>query len=107
MNGTFRAMRLSRSMTNHFARAAMRTNGHKVLVTGGSAGIGLAIARLLMKENAVAIAGRDEAKLAAVVRENPALHARVLDVTDEDQARRAVDEVARELGGLSLLVNSA
>jgi uncharacterized oxidoreductase len=60
-----------------------------------------------MAENRVVIAGRDEAKLASVVRDNPLLRARVLDVTDEDQARGAVERVARELGGLTLLVNSA
>jgi uncharacterized oxidoreductase len=85
----------------------MRTRGLKVLVTGGGSGIGLAIARSLMAENTVVVAGRDEAKLAAVVRDHPALRARVLDVTDEDQAREAVDAVARDLGGLSVLVNSA
>jgi uncharacterized oxidoreductase len=85
----------------------MRTNGHNVLVTGGSAGIGLAIARELMNENAVAIAGRDEAKLNEAVRDNPSLHAHVLDVTDQEQARQTMDDVARELGGLSILVNSA
>jgi len=85
----------------------MKTHGLKVLVTGGGSGIGLAIARRLMAENTVVVAGRDEAKLAAAVRNNPSLQARVLDVTDEDQAREAVDAVARDLGGLSLLVNSA
>jgi uncharacterized oxidoreductase len=85
----------------------MKTRQHKVLITGGGSGIGLAIARGLMGENTVVVAGRDEAKLAAAVRENPSLQARVLDVTDEDQAREAVDAVARDLGGLSLLVNSA
>jgi uncharacterized oxidoreductase len=85
----------------------MRTNGHNVLVTGGSAGIGLAIARELMNENAVAIAGRDEAKLNEAMRDNPSLHAHVLDVTDQEQARQTMDDVARELGGLSILVNSA
>jgi uncharacterized oxidoreductase len=85
----------------------LKTREHKILVTGGSSGIGLAIARSLMNENTVVIAGRDEAKLAAAVRDNPPLRARALDVTDEEQARRTVDAVAREIGGLSLLVNSA
>jgi uncharacterized oxidoreductase len=85
----------------------MKTRGLKVLVTGGGSGIGLAIARILMADNAVAVAGRDAANLAAVVKDNPALHAHVLDVTDENQARETVDAVAREFGGLSLLVNSA
>jgi uncharacterized oxidoreductase len=76
-------------------------------VTGGGSGIGLAIARRLMVENLVVVAGRDEQKLAAVVRDNPSLRTRVLDVNAEDQARETVDAVARELGGLSLLVNSA
>jgi uncharacterized oxidoreductase len=60
-----------------------------------------------MNENTVAIAGRDEAKLNEVVRDNPSLHAHVVDVTDEEQARQTVDDVARELAGLSILVNSA
>jgi uncharacterized oxidoreductase len=85
----------------------LKTRGLNVLVTGGGSGIGLAIARRLMVDNTVVVAGRDEAKLAAVVRDDPSLRARVLDVTDEDQARETVDSVARELGGLSLLVNSA
>ena len=85
----------------------MKTRGLNVLVTGGGSGIGLAIARRLMVDNTVVVAGRDKAKLAAVVRDDPSLRARVLDVTDEDQARETVDSVARELGGLSLLVNSA
>jgi uncharacterized oxidoreductase len=85
----------------------MKTSGLNVLITGGGSGIGLAIARRLMAENRVVIAGRDESKLASVVRDNPLLRARVLDVTDEDQAREAVEGVARELGGLTLLVNSA
>jgi uncharacterized oxidoreductase len=85
----------------------MKTSGLKVLISGGGSGIGLAIARGLMTNNTVVVAGRDEAKLAAVVRDNPSLRARVLDVTDEEQARETIDTVARDLGGLSLLVNSA
>ena len=85
----------------------MKTSGLKVLIRGGGSGIGLAIAHRLMADNTVVVAGRDEAKLAAVVRDNPSLRARVLDVTDEEQAREAIDTVARDLGGLSVLVNSA
>lgn len=85
----------------------MKTRGHRVLVTGGGSGIGLAIARSLMADNMVVVAGRDDVKLAAAVRDNPSLSARVLDVTDEAQARDTVRAVARDLGGLSLLVNSA
>jgi uncharacterized oxidoreductase len=62
---------------------------------------------MLMTENTVVVAGRDEAKLAAAVHDSPSLLARVLDVTDERQARETVEAVAKELGGLSLLVNSA
>lgn len=85
----------------------MKVRGHNVLVTGGSSGIGLAVARRLMDHNTVVVAGRDEARLNAVVAVNPLLRARVLDVTDEEQAREGLDAVVRDLGGLSMLVNSA
>jgi uncharacterized oxidoreductase len=85
----------------------MDTRGLKVLVTGGGSGIGLALARRLAGTNRVVIGGRDLGKLEAAVERTPSLQAKRLDVTDEGQARKALEEVVTDLGGLNLLVNGA
>ena len=79
------------------------------LVTGGSRGIGLAIAKALAESGtAVAITGRDRAVLETARRtlgdETIALHA---DVQNEREAANAVDETADKFGGLDVLVNNA
>ncbi|WNI16778.1 SDR family NAD(P)-dependent oxidoreductase [Actinacidiphila sp. ITFR-21] len=77
--------------------------GKTAFVTGGSHGIGLAVARGLLAEGAaVVVCGRDERRLAECG--VPGVRA---DVTDYDQLGRAVDEAAERLGGLDLLVANA
>ena len=77
--------------------------GCKAFVTGGSRGIGLAIARALTAEGAsVVICGRDPASLAGA-----GLRSVQADVTVPDELGRAVDAAAQQLGGLDLLVANA
>ena len=79
----------------------------RALVTGGSSGIGRAIARRLIDRGAqVAICGRDEARLRAAAEEIGAL-AVPADVSDEHDVRRLVQTVIEELGDLHTLVNNA
>jgi NAD(P)-dependent dehydrogenase (short-subunit alcohol dehydrogenase family) len=77
------------------------------LITGGSSGIGLAIARMLRDEGfALTLASRTAEKVEAAAAELGA-HAIVADVSKPEDCTRVVeDHVARE-GGLDLLVNSA
>ena len=77
------------------------------LITGGSSGIGLAIARMLHEEGfALTLASRTAEKVEAASAELGA-HAIAVDVSKpEECARVVVEHVARE-GGLDLLVNSA
>jgi NAD(P)-dependent dehydrogenase (short-subunit alcohol dehydrogenase family) len=77
------------------------------LVTGGSSGIGLAIARMLRDEGyAVTLASRTAEKVEAAARELGA-QAIAADVSKPEDCIRVVEEhVARE-GGLDVLVNSA
>ena len=77
------------------------------LITGGSSGIGLAIAKMLRDEGfALTLASRTAEKVEAAAAELDA-HAIAADVSRPEDCARVVEEhVARE-GGLDLLVNSA
>ena len=87
--------------------------GKVALVTGGSRGIGLAIARALVADGArVAITGRSAAHLSAA---RPSIEAAgpgtvetiQADVRRFDEVQRAVDAVVSRFGGLDIVVNNA
>jgi NAD(P)-dependent dehydrogenase (short-subunit alcohol dehydrogenase family) len=82
------------------------------LITGGSRGIGKAIARRLAALGAaVGICGRDEEKLILASRELEAAGAKVValraDVTKEADIRSFVDAAEKQLGAITILVNNA
>ena len=90
--------------------------GRKAIVTGGSKGLGRAIAAELMAEGAsVVICSRHAAELnatAAELTKNASdvagtLHALVCDVTDADEVVGFVAAATAALGGLDILVNNA
>ncbi|TQF67185.1 SDR family oxidoreductase [Rhodococcus spelaei] len=77
------------------------------LVTGGSAGLGRALARELVRRGwEVVITGRRPQRLRAVAAESPAMTPIVGDVTDSRHRTALVAEVSRR-GRLDLLVNNA
>ena len=77
------------------------------LVTGGSSGIGLGIARMLRDEGfALTLASRTRDKVEAAADELGAL-AVAANVAREEDARRIVDEHRERYGRLDVLVNSA
>src|SRR5262245_13032859 len=86
--------------------------GKHAIVTGGSRGIGKAIARELARRGVdVAIVARSETDLAATARELAAETNRrviplVADVTSRAQVEQMVAEAARQMGGVDILVNS-
>ena len=92
----------------------MALNGKVALVTGGSRGIGFAIARALLNEGArIAItATSDEtldaaaASLGAGGRESDVVALRA-DARHHEQVTQAVNETASRFGGLDILVNNA
>ena len=84
--------------------------GKTALITGGTAGLGRAMAERFLDEGAsVVITGRD-ARLGAEAETALARGAiRFLraDAGEPDQARASVDETVRLFGGLDILVNNA
>lgn len=84
--------------------------GKKVLVTGGSSGIGYAIAKKCLNEGAkVVITGRDIQKLNAISKEFDINNLLVLewDVGDSKLARKKMEEIESVLGGLDIVFNNA
>jgi NAD(P)-dependent dehydrogenase (short-subunit alcohol dehydrogenase family) len=77
------------------------------LITGGSSGIGLAIARMLREEGfELTLASRTKEKIEAAAAEIGA-HAIAADVGHEEDCIRVVAEHKERFGGLDMLVNSA
>ena len=86
--------------------------GRVAMVTGGSRGIGLAIARLLAEDGAsVVVSGRDGARLEAAARDleaaGGAVLALVADAAKREAADRLVDATKERFGRIDILVNNA
>lgn len=85
----------------------MNLSEAKVLITGGSSGIGAAVAEILTAAGAkVAIAGRNLSKLEAVAA-SVGVVAIQADVTDAADVERMAATAVEKLGGLNVLINNA
>jgi len=77
-------------------------------ITGASRGIGALIAEAALADgNAVVAAGRNVAAIVERLGESAALLPVALDVTDEAQARAAVQQAVEKFGRIDVLVNNA
>ncbi len=86
----------------------MTLSGNTILVTGGSAGIGLELARQLQQlGNTVLITGRDPAKLQRAIEQNPQLHAIQSDASDPEAIASLRQRVTRDFPAFNLLINNA
>lgn len=82
----------------------MQITHHTVLITGGTSGIGLALAKQFFKqENAVIVTGTNAQKAEAVKRELPTLTVELADMRD----RHTLEKLVYRYPDINILVNNA
>ena len=84
-------------------------DGRRAIVTGGSKGLGFAIAEELIAEGArVRICARSADEVAAAVATlGERAAGRAVDVRDADQLAQFIEWAAEDMGGIDILVNNA
>jgi len=87
-------------------------HGQSVLITGGSRGLGLALAEEFARHGCrLILAARDEAELQRareqVQKSGATVHTIVCDISQPDQVLHMVDEATRHFGRIDILVNNA
>jgi uncharacterized oxidoreductase len=86
----------------------MKLTGRTILITGGSAGIGLAFAlKFLELGNEVIVTGRRQAVLDAVKAKHPRLHTIQSDIADPEQIALLASRLKAEFPALDVLMNNA
>src|ERR1700682_1657282 len=87
----------------------MNLKGKTAIVTGGTKGIGRAIAEALIREGlSVCIAAREQSEIDTAIKElGGAAVGFVCDVRDYQQVKALIGYTIKELGGLDILVNNA
>ncbi|KHK88960.1 hypothetical protein LK12_22975 [Novosphingobium malaysiense] len=87
----------------------MDFDGCKVIVTGGSSGIGLAVVDLFVERGAKVVSvGRSQEKLAAQAdRLGAPLITHACDVGVQEEAEAMLEQSVARLGGLDILINNA
>jgi uncharacterized oxidoreductase len=86
----------------------MQITGNTILITGGSSGIGRALAEALHKEgNQIIIAGRRKSLLDEITAANPGMQSAVLDVQNLDSLPTFAAQIATQFPSLNVLINNA
>lgn len=86
----------------------MKLERKTVLITGGTSGIGLELARQLQaRGNTVIVTGRDQQRLDAASRALPGLHTFVSDVSDPAAITALYSSVLEQFPALDILINNA
>jgi len=86
----------------------MQITANTILITGGSSGIGRALAEAFHKlGNQVIVVARREALLESLVERNPGMKSLALDVRDPEKLKAFALEIARTFPSLNVLINNA
>lgn len=86
----------------------MKLERKTVLITGGTSGIGLELARqLLGRGNTVIVTGRDQDRLAAAEKASPGIHGFRSDVSDPKAIAELHEAVLSRFPALDTLINNA
>ena len=90
----------------------LQLKGKRAIVTGGTRGIGRAIAETLADEGCnVAICARDTNQILKAVNalksKNVSAFGETVDITDADALRKWIEKAGNEFGGLDVLISSA
>lgn len=85
----------------------MKTSNNKILIVGGSAGIGLAIAQLLSADNQVIITGRNKERLQEAAAKLKNTTAIAGDVSEAADVERLVGRLYKEHPDLNIVINNA
>jgi len=87
----------------------MKTTANTILITGGSAGIGFALAqRFITEGNNVIITGRNEARLkAAAEKLGGSVTAIAADVSKPEEVEALVQKIKTDFPNLNILINNA
>lgn len=97
------------SLTAAPSPASAGLNGVRVLITGGTGGIGLAVARGFASAGArVAITGRDDTRVQAAAAEiGPGTLALTARLNSDGSLAKAFAKLQSAFGGLDILINNA
>ena len=86
----------------------MRITNNTILITGGSSGIGLAMAETFSKAgNKVLICGRDESKVKEAKRKLPAVETYVCDLSKKGEREQLFNWAVTQFPNVNILVNNA
>lgn len=86
----------------------MRTSGHKVLITGGTRGIGLAIGeRFAAACNDIVVVGSSDSSVQKALESHPGWAGRVCDLADSRARSELLAWVSETHPDLSVFINNA
>ena len=86
----------------------MDLSGNKIFITGGTSGIGLALAQKFLElDNIVIVCGRNLKKINEVKKKYPKIHVLRCDISDEKQVLSTFKTIKEKFGNINILVNNA